>query len=150
MNYHLKTHEKRVAVVAHELAHLQQGHYYQNIGALIIANAMILVGQAHYPGSQYYTNSIGSAGLAAFSRSHESEADRLAVKYLKKAGYSKEDFLDLLYWMQDTLPDRAFDPILRTHPHISERIRTIQALDDEKVIETLMLKAHLTPHKIFK
>ena len=45
---------------------------------------------------------------------------------------------------------RVFDPLLRTHPHISERIRNIEALDDEKVIETPMLKAHLTPHKNFK
>ena len=70
-------------------------------------------------------------GLAAFSRSHESEADRLAVQYLRKANYRKEDFLDLLYWMEDTLPDHAFDPLLRTHPHVTERIKDIEALPND-------------------
>ena len=150
MLYELGTPSRRAAVAAHELAHLKQGHYYTKLGMAIIANAMIITGEAYMPYSSQVTGTVANWGLAAFSRSHASEADRLAIQYLRKANYKKEDFLDLLRWMQDTLPDRVFDPLLRTHPHISERIRSIEALDDEKVIETPMLKAHLTPHKNFK
>ena len=75
---------------------------------------------------------------------------KIIVIFLVFITNGKDDFLDLLRWMQVTLSDHSFDPLLRTHPHISERIRNIEALDDEKVIETPMLKAHLTPHQNFK
>lgn len=128
MNYHLVTQSRRAAVVAHEIAHLKKGHYYQHIGAVIVANAAIITAEVYVPGSQYYSNSLGNIGVAAFSRKHESEADALAIKYLRKAGYSKEDFLDLLYWMRDTLPNDNFNPLLSSHPHISERITDIKKL----------------------
>ena len=131
MLYQLETQERRVAVVAHEMAHLKQGHYYSNLGLAIIANALIITGELYMPYSSQVTNPLGSMGLAAFSRSHESEADRLAIQYLRKANYSKEDFLDLLYWMKDTLPDNRINPLLRTHPHINERINDIESLPDD-------------------
>jgi predicted Zn-dependent protease len=131
MLYNLETPERRAAVVAHELAHLKQGHYYSKLGLAILANALVITGELYMPYSSQVTNPLGSMGLAAFSRSHESEADRLAVQYLRKANYKKEDFLDLLYWMEDTLPDHAFDPLLRTHPHVTERIKDIEALPDD-------------------
>ena len=129
MNYHLETHERRVAVVAHELAHLKLGHYYQKVGVYVATNALILVTEVHYPGSQYYTNSLGGVGMSAFSRSMESEADRIAIRYLKKANYSKEDFLDLLYWMRDNFPSHVHNPLTATHPHISERIQDIKNIN---------------------
>ena len=131
MLYELKTKARRAAVAAHELAHLKQGHYYSNLGLAIIANALIITGELYMPYSSQFTNPLGSMGLAAFSRSHESEADRLAIQYLRKANYSKEDFLDLLYWMKDTLPDNRINPLLRTHPHINERINDIESLPDD-------------------
>ena len=130
MLYQLKTQERRVAVVAHEMAHLKQGHYYSNLGLAIIANALIITGELYMPYSSQVTNPLGSMGLAAFSRSHESEADRLAIQYLRKANYGKEDFLDLLYWMKDAFPDKRINPLLRTHPHINERINDIESLQD--------------------
>ena len=128
MNYQLETQSRRVAVVAHEIAHLKKGHYYQHVGVTIIANAMIYTAEMYYPGSHYYSSSISNIGGAAFSRMHESEADRLAVKYLRKAGYSKKDFLDLLYWMRDNFPDDNFNPLLASHPHVSERINDIEGM----------------------
>ena len=131
MLYELETQESRVAVGAHEIAHLKQVHYYSNLGLAILANALIIVGEMYAPYSSQATNPIGRMGLAAFSRKHESEADRLAVQYLRKANYGKEDFLDLLYWMQDTLPDNGSNPLFRTHPHIIERINDIESLPDD-------------------
>ena len=94
------------------------------------------------PYSSQVTNTFGGWGLAAFSRSHESEADRLAVQYLRKANYSKKDFLDLLYWMKETLPDHAFDPLLRTHPHINDRIKAIEELPDEPETSVYIMASH--------
>ena len=142
MLYELGTPSRRAAVAAHELAHLKQGHYHTKLGMAIIANAMIITGEAYMPYSSQVTGTFANWGLAAFSRSHESEADRLAVQYLRKANYSKDDFLDLLRWMQGTLPDHSFDPLLRTHPHISERIRNIEALDNDNIFEPSIRKAH--------
>ncbi len=130
MLYELETPEKKAAVAAHELAHLKQGHYNTRLGMTITAQAMIITGEILMPFSSYVTGTFANWGLAAFSRSNESEADRLAVQYLRKANYRKEDFLDLLYWMEDTLPDHAFDPLLRTHPHVTERIKDIEELPD--------------------
>ncbi len=129
LNYHLETRERRVAIVAHELAHLKQGHYYQKLAVHIATNTIVLVTEIHYPGSQYYTNSLGSFGMSAFSRSKESEADRIAIQYLEKANYTKEDFLDLLYWMRDNLPQSFHNPLTATHPHVLERIEDIKKFD---------------------
>ena len=76
MLYELGTPERRAAVVAHEMAHLKQGHYYTKLGTAILANALIIAGEAYMPYSSYVTNPLGSIGLAAFSRSHESEEAR--------------------------------------------------------------------------
>ena len=135
MNYHLETHERRVAVVAHELAHLKLGHYYQKLGVHIATNAIILATEINYPGSQHYTNTIGGIGLSAFSRSKESEADRIAIQYLEKANYNKEDFLDLLYWMRDNFPSTFHNPLTATHPHISDRIHDIKLLNQPEIDE---------------
>jgi len=131
MLYELGTKAKRAAVVAHELAHLKQGHYYSRLGLAIVANALIITGEVYMPYSSQLTDPLASIGFAAFSRSHESEADRLAVQYLRKANYRKKDFLDLLYWMRDTLPNNSVNPLLRTHPHITERIKNIEALPND-------------------
>lgn len=142
MLYELKTKAKRAAVAAHELAHLKQGHYYSNLGLAIIANALIITGELYLPYSSQVTNPIGRIGLAAFSRSHESEADLLAIQYLRKANYSKKDFLDLLYWMKETLPEHSFDPLLRTHPHINDRIKAIEELPDEPETSIYIMASH--------
>ena len=135
MNYHLETHNRRVAVVAHELAHLKQGHYYQKVGLAVATQTLIIAGEIHYPTSHYYTDPIANVGLSAFSRAKESEADRIAIKYLEKANYGKEDFLDLLYWMRDNFPSNTHNPLTATHPHISERIQDIRSLNPPRIDE---------------
>ena len=75
---------------------------------------------------------------------------KIIVIFLVFITNGKDDFLDLLRWMQVTLSDYSFDPLLRTHPHISERIRNIEALDDEKIFETPMLKVNLNTSTKFR
>jgi len=75
---------------------------------------------------------------------------KIIVIFLVFITNAKDDFLGLLRWMQVTLSDYSFDPLLRTHPHISERIRNIEALDDEKIFETPMLKVNLNTSTKFR
>ena len=113
------------AILAHEIGHvaarhsikrLQSGLGYQILQVLVIAGA-----------KDSYTRRKASLALGhlmlANSREHEFEADQLAVKYLKKAGYDPEAMLrvinKLIKWQmkQKTTPKRYW----YTHPYLSAR-----------------------------
>jgi len=111
-----------LAVIAHELAHLKLGHYYQKMGVSILATAGQVALSALNPLAGYIP--VDQVATAAFSRSKETEADIEAVKYLIKSGYSKQDFLSLLHWMRYNSSGRR-DPFFASHPHIEDRIESV-------------------------
>jgi len=113
------------AILAHEIGHvcarhsikrLQTGLGYQVLSILVVAGA-----RDSYTKRKAY-EAFGHL-MMAYSRQDELEADRLAVRYLKRAGYDPEAMVrtvdKLIKWQMNsrTRPKRYW----YTHPYLSAR-----------------------------
>ncbi|NNK78659.1 MAG: M48 family metalloprotease [Litoreibacter sp.] len=127
------------AVLAHELAHITNGHLSrrgvnaQNMSragaigmALSVASALAGQGQAGI------ALGVGTASSAlrvflSHTRAEESSADQTALRYLADAGIDPEamsDTLDLFVGQEALRPGRQ-DPYARSHPLSRDRLRAV-------------------------
>ena len=122
------------SVIAHEIAHVSQGHLQQNLLAAKQANlgkiatmlAAIAVGFVN-PAAATGALVLGTAGteqhLLNFSRVHEFEADQIGIQTLEQANYDPEAMLK--FFERLSQQERYYDrppELLLTHPFTEERI----------------------------
>ncbi len=115
-------------VLGHELGHVVARHGAQRASKATVAG---LLGGLLGGG---ISQSLGGLYLRGFSRDQELEADRLGVRYIKRAGYDPGAMSSFLAKMQansrleakivGVAPDRIdeFD-IMSTHPRTAKRLR---------------------------
>jgi beta-barrel assembly-enhancing protease len=125
-------------VLAHEIAHVTQRHIarsIQNAGRANLASmaamlAAILIGATTgLPSDALVGTMTAAQGLAAqqqinFTRSNESEADRVGIGILAASGFDPVAMPDFFWTMQQRSGSAGHNipPLLRTHPVSSERI----------------------------
>jgi predicted Zn-dependent protease len=127
---HELTKEQRIAVAAHEIAHLKSGHYYTKLGVSILTSIGFKVLNIFVPGAGYGEYVVKPTLVSGFSRNQELEADKEGVEYLNKAGFSTKYYLQLLNVLQKRsgdAPEKA--SYLSTHPTNKERIQKIINLE---------------------
>ena len=125
--------EQRVAVAAHEIAHLKAGHYYTKLGVSILTSIGFSVLNIFVPGAGYSEYLVKPALVGGFSRPQELEADKMGVAYLNKAGYSPEYFLQLLKVFREKSGEEPEEAsYFSTHPTNEERIQQIMKLSKTK------------------
>lgn len=121
----LETDDEIAAVLAHEIGHTCARHSakrLQNILGYEMLRFLVVKG-AEDSYSRYKANQAINQLMLAYSREDEFEADRLAVKYLKKAGYKPEAVITvldkLIKWQMagPTKPKRYY----HTHPYLGAR-----------------------------
>ncbi len=129
------------AVLAHEAAHIANGHITRrisNIGAsrtaagLGIALAAIAAALGAGEGAAGLAIGSQSAAQRTFlrhTRAEEASADQSGVRYLRSAGVSPQGMLDVLdlFRGQDALSESRQDAYVRSHPLSRDRIRAMQA-----------------------
>ncbi|HJU26604.1 MAG TPA: M48 family metalloprotease, partial [Rhodanobacteraceae bacterium] len=140
--------DELAAVIAHELAHISQHHLERAfedakkkapLYALATLGALIVAGGS----SQSAGPGILSAGMGLmqqeqidFTRKDETEADRVGIGTLAKAGYNPDAMADFFNRMARTLRPGGGEggaysgdapPFLQTHPVNSERIAEAKA-----------------------
>ncbi len=121
--YMALTWDQLVAVMAHELAHQEANHVLIGLGA---SAAIWVVDKATWFITPWMILSPADELLnAELERNQEIEADLLAVKYLKNAGYTKEDYLALLNWIKTEVDGGGGCRVLCDHPHIDDRIKAV-------------------------
>ncbi|MEM7439332.1 MAG: M48 family metalloprotease [Pseudomonadota bacterium] len=134
----MQTKEMLQAVLAHELAHITQGHQAQRAAQVASARSAaglgLLVGLAAAaagggPGVAAGLQESVLRTLFSFSRAQESAADAAAVRYLNAAGISPKAMLDVLkvFRGQEVLSVGRQSPYVRTHPLTNNRIIRMQA-----------------------
>ena len=124
------TKEQRIAVAAHEIAHLKSGHYYTKLGISILTSIGFSVLNIFVPGAGYSKYVVKPALVRGFSRTQELEADKEGVEYLNKAGFSTKYYLQLLNLLQKRSGDTsAKASYFSTHPTNKERIEKIRNLE---------------------
>ena len=125
-----------IGVLAHETAHIADGHIIRGVDAYEKAILQGLLGTiggvaAGLAGSPEAAIAIllgsqdmAEKGLLKFSRTQESSADQGAARYLDKLGFSSRGLLEFMTILhkEDPLLEQSLDPYTLTHPLHSERI----------------------------
>ena len=130
------------AVLAHEISHVTQQHLVRAVEAeqkyaplMVLAMLGAIVATAHQ--SPYSTSNSGMGAIATaegiaeqmeinFTRADESEADRIGIQTLAKAGFDPDAMADFFERMQHALrpgfDENDVPALLMDHPVTNQRI----------------------------
>lgn len=119
-------------VMGHEIGHVTARHGAQRMSEGVVAAGLGVVLEAATEGSSKRDYWLVGYGLAAggatlaFSRSHESEADFIGLRYAAKAGY--DPHASITFWQKMAKQEKSTKvPVfLRTHPTNERRIAELQ------------------------
>lgn len=123
-------------VVGHEVGHVTGRHAAERVSQAMAANVGLqAAAQAMAIGDVSGAGAImGLLGagvnygiILPYSRAHETEADRLGVQYMSKAGYNPEESVDFWTKMAEQGGQRPPE-FMSTHPAPETRIRNLKAL----------------------
>lgn len=128
-------------VLAHEAAHIANGHLTRRMTNLRVARTaaglgMALAAVAAASGSPEAASGIalGSASSAQrvffkHTRAEEASADQSAVRYMRSAGVNPGALAQVMaiFRGQEVLSERNQDPYVRSHPLSRDRLRAIDA-----------------------
>ncbi|MEL6329832.1 MAG: M48 family metallopeptidase [Planctomycetota bacterium] len=131
------------AVLGHEIGHVSARHANERAGSgLAIGGATMIA--SIFLGTQIENETMAAfAGLFTvaggqlvnlqFSRSQESEADRLGIRYMARAGYNPVGMLGLMRVLQEAKEESGSGrlAILSTHPLPEARIRRVNGVLEE-------------------
>ena len=146
----LKTAAQLQSVIAHEAAHISNGHISRRLAnarrAKMATSFGVLVGAAAVAAGHTDAGlglALGATGsvnrvLLAHNRIEESAADQSAVRFMELAKVDPTAMAEVfkLFIGQSTLSEDYQDPYTRSHPLNQDRIRTIHAY-----------AANATPHR---
>ncbi len=138
----MKTPEMLQSVIAHEAAHIANGHITRRYSNMARANTitglgMALAVAAAAAGADPQAAGAASLGIAgsaqrvffAHTRAEESAADASGINYMARAGADPKGFEKVLniFRGQEVLAERRQDPYARTHPLSRDRLRAVKA-----------------------
>jgi predicted Zn-dependent protease len=130
------------AVIAHEAAHIANGHIARRTANMRSARTMAGLGMAlaaaaaaggaagdAVAGIAMGTQSSALRGFLKHTRAEESAADRSAARFMIDAGISPTGLLKVhrLFRGQEALSEVRQDPYMRSHPLSSDRVRAAEA-----------------------
>jgi len=108
--------------LAHEVAHITRHHWRSKLA--------LLESQGIDDGDVSRLSDDGRLKLLALMRANELEADRLAVDYLERAGYSTKGLarvIELFAAIEREAGGSRIPPLLRTHPETGARLKVLAA-----------------------
>jgi len=127
------TDDEIAIVMGHEISHALREHSREQVSQAIAAKTAIDLGAAllGLDGQETQAATVGYESFVAtkFSRTDESEADRMGLELAARAGYNPRAGVTLWRKMIDASKGGRRPPeILSTHPADEERIRQIESL----------------------
>lgn len=134
-----KTEDALAAVLAHEIAHVQNQDGLRAIKTSHLTSALTIIaaeGAKQYGGqtltqlTQTFQESVGDVVntlvISGYSRDQERQADEAAITILRRAGYNPYALVEVLTVMKSQVKAGSTG-FGKTHPGSQERINTIQA-----------------------
>ncbi len=122
----LKNDDEIAAILAHETGHIAAKHSIKKLQTSLGVNALMILGVGMGTDSRTFAKANNALNqlMVSYSREAEIEADKLSVRYIKKAGFNPQGVIDVLEILQAL---RKKGPIRRymyykTHPYLSERL----------------------------
>ncbi|WP_090220187.1 M48 family metalloprotease [Litoreibacter janthinus] len=136
----LRRPEALQAVIAHELAHIANGHLTRRATNARVAGRVTAIGMALAAAAAIGGNGDAAIGLAAgtsssaarrffaHTRAEESSADQSAMRYMASANLDPAAMTDILeiFRGQEALRPGRQDPYARTHPLSQDRLRAVK------------------------
>lgn len=130
------------AVIAHEAAHIANGHISRRLGNMQTARTaaglgMVLAAAAAAGGNGQAAVGLGMGiqssalrSLLAHSRAEEASADISSIRYLVRAGVDPQGAIEVqdLFRGQEALSESRQDPYMRSHPLTRDRLRALNGL----------------------
>ena len=123
------------AIMGHEVAHALANHGQQRMSAGMVQQGVAVAGNialANDKNLNLYNQAFGIGsqvlGILPFSRSHETEADKIGVILMALAGYNPDEAAELWKRMKANSGGQAPPEFLSTHPSNDTRIANLQAL----------------------
>jgi len=122
------------SVMAHEIGHVAAHHHGESLTRQYGYSVLIgfILGDRSSQGAELAAQIAGTIGELRFSRSQESESDRLGMDMLWRAGYKPEA---MVAFMENMLQNeeqqgraRPAFKFLSSHPATSERIALLKSL----------------------
>lgn len=125
--------DQLAAVIGHEIGHVLANHGNERVSQnLVVQGGLVAANIALGQSSSQNGMILGALGLGAqfgvllpFSRSHESEADSLGLKYMAKAGFDPRQAPELWKKMREASGGKTPPEFLSTHPSPSTRIKKL-------------------------
>ncbi|MDO5973887.1 M48 family metallopeptidase [Flavivirga jejuensis] len=123
------------AIMGHEVAHALANHGQQRMSAAYIQQGLAVAGnvaikdeKSRNAFNQYYGVGTQVGVMLPFSRSHETEADKIGLYLMAIAGYNPDEASELWKRMKANSGGEAPPEILSTHPSNDSRIANLAAL----------------------
>ncbi len=120
------------AVMGHEVAHAVLRHSAERMSQQMVLQLGIAAASLTFEDSRYRNTIAGILGVGAlyglslpFSRFHETEADRVGLTYMAKAGFNPEESVYL--WERMGQTGGRTPEILSTHPDPFRRAKDLRA-----------------------
>ena len=128
-----KTDDELAIVMGHEIGHVTARHGAERMTEAMLMTVGALVVDASTQNSSKRNAWLIGYGLAAagsglaFSRSHESEADYIGIRYAAKAGYNP--MAAITFWQKMSVEEKRekLPELLSTHPSDEHRIARLQS-----------------------
>jgi predicted Zn-dependent protease len=115
-------------VIGHEIAHVTARHGAERMsqGILVAAGGLVLdyqtQGRRNHDLMLAGYGLLSTGGMLAFSRSHESEADYIGIRYAARAGYDPRAAVTFWQKMEQQSKGGRLPVFLSTHPSHDRRI----------------------------
>ncbi len=125
--------ERGIAVVmGHEVAHALADHGAQRMSASAVQQGLAVAGNVAIQDenklalfNQFYGVGSNVLGMLPFSRSHETEADRIGLQIMAIAGYDPTEAAELWKRMKANSGGEAPPEFMSTHPSNDTRIANL-------------------------
>ncbi|MDB5555497.1 MAG: metalloprotease [Rhizobium sp.] len=118
--------EMILGVLAHEIGHVEKNHSLRQMyrAAGLAGLIMLIAGDVGSGGEEVLTDGAALLSLS-YSRSAESEADRVSVELMSKAGHDPAAIGRFFKLLEERLGDKGGTSMLSTHPGTPERRKQI-------------------------